>query len=350
MIPQLENAKLVTDLDFNGLALKNSGAWTPVPPAFVDIDDPRFSDARLILDGTVTDDSVNAAAEIDQSKLNLNGSIPPAWLGSSAGQAASGPLVTRTSQKNANSGYPGLDVNGRVLSTRLPSTGPQTGTVTKVGLSMPPEFTKPTDITAGAGSFGVAWQNQPDGSWFGVNGPVGTGPFTGIPTFLLSQLPIGLVPGIDATKFTSGEFDLELLPIAVGIGPSHAKGLVPDPGDGVKTGHFDDYLGRDMTWKTMTFITPYQPTLPDTQITFQDWFNGEARILILQPQDGASIFYQVINPLALPPLIPPFLLADSNPFTVFVPPDSYIQAYSAKTGWNNSDMNKFTAPEPPETT
>jgi hypothetical protein len=80
MIPLLENAALVTDLDCAGHNLFRFGHFVPIPPPLVGIDDPRLSDQRLMLDGSVFDISVAVDAGIQQHKLNLNGNMPPNYL------------------------------------------------------------------------------------------------------------------------------------------------------------------------------------------------------------------------------------------------------------------------------
>jgi hypothetical protein len=76
----LENAELVTDLDCDWHALINLGDFIPVPPPLIGSDDPRLSDPRQMLDGSVTDESVADNAGIQQHKLNLNGLIPSNYL------------------------------------------------------------------------------------------------------------------------------------------------------------------------------------------------------------------------------------------------------------------------------
>jgi len=62
-------------------------------------------------------------------------------------------------------------------------------------------------------------------------------------------LPLALIPNLPASQITSGTFLAILLPVAVGLGVGHAKGAVPDPGDGTGGALATDYLARDMTYK-----------------------------------------------------------------------------------------------------
>src|ERR1043165_1644705 len=133
MIPLIENGKLVTPLDCNGKIILNVKSVSPLPPGVIDTTDSRLSDKRNPVDGSVTDASVAATANIVQSKVNLDGTMPSAWIGSGSNQAAQGDLVERVANKGSNSGYVALDANGQLAVGNLPSTGPEIGTVTMVG-------------------------------------------------------------------------------------------------------------------------------------------------------------------------------------------------------------------------
>jgi len=209
---------------------------------------------------------------------------------------------------------------------------------------LPSEFLQPSDVISGAGTLDADWEDQPDNSWFGTNGD------SLRPTFLTSQIPMELMADIDATIFTTGVFPVERLPVAVGLGVGHARGLVPDPGDGDSVGNYDDYLGRDMKWKTLQFIVAYQPTLLSVQLTILGYQADGALVNVSCPSKGASVFYRVTNPAALPPVLPSFDIAETNPFNIVIEPGDFIEAYAAKTGWNNSPMTKLTPPPQPETT
>lgn len=349
MIPRLQNAKLVTDLDFNGFNLKNAGQFLPVPPALLDINDARLSDARQILDGTVTDDSVAPTAGIHQFKLDLDGDIPAGWLGTGEDQAAKGSDAELVANKGAVNGYAGLDASGKVSSSDLPSTGPASGKVTEVFIALPKELDPSIDKITGSGTFGVTWADAPDNSWFGVNGPVGFEPVAGRPSFVTKQLPLNLVPDLSAAKFVSGEFPVEQLPVVAGLGVGHARGILPDPGDWTTEGRPSDYLGRDGKWREIVTEIPYQPRLPDVQLTFLGWSKGLARIQVFCPKAGSTTFFQATNIHALPPLIDP-LEETPNPSVLTLAPELTLQAFASKAGWNNSNMATFLVPSPPEET
>src|SRR5215467_13902418 len=217
-----------------------------------------MSDKRNVPDNSVTDDSVSPTAGIQQSKINFISPVPAQMLGTNPGQAAPGNTIEKTARKGVNSGYAGLDSSGKVLASKLPALGPGAGTVTDVKLQMPPQFSV-------SGLFAVAWQNAPDNSWFGVNGPVGLGGLL-VPSFITNQIPPSLVPSLSGSKFTTGVFDVEQLPPMVGMGVGHTKGLVTDPGQG--EGNVTDYLGRDAKWRSVNRNIAYQPQLPTPDIAF----------------------------------------------------------------------------------
>lgn len=346
MIPLLDNCKLATDLDFDGFSVKNSGKFLPVPSNAVGTDDPRLIDQRNILNGTVTNASVASTAAIDQSKLDLNGNIPTVWLGNTSIQAAQGNLVQLASLKGANNGYAALDANGRILASNMPSTGPQSGTVGAVSLSLPSkEFNVTTSsLVSGAGTLTAAWQNQPDNSWFGVFGPLGTSPLADVPSFLTKQIPMDIMPDIDASKFTSGIFPVAMLPIVVGMGVGHAKGLLPDPNPAKgEPANASDYLGRDGKWKPMQISVTYQPTLPDVQIILQTYIGTDtASILITCSNKKALIFY-----LQEPTYSNTPYMETQNPTVLSLAVGTIIHAYSAKAGYNNSGITTYTVPPPP---
>lgn len=332
MIPLLDNAVLASDLDVNNFYIRNPGMLVPAPPGILDTTDPRLSDQRNVPAGSVTDDSVSATAAIQQSKLLFNGAIPPAWLGTGNNQAARGDLAERVAGKNANGGYAGLDSNGQVLASKLPALGPGAGTVTDLKLQMPPDFSV-------SGLFTVAWQNAPNNSWFGVNGPVGLGG-TLLPTFKTTPVPANLVPSLSATKFTTGSFGVDKLPLMAGMGVGHAKGLVTDPGQG--EGNVTDYLGRDAKWRSVNRNIAYQPTLPTPSIAFAAWDEDLASIRLSDAVKGCLIFYH-IESMAGSPILTPYAEV-KNPSTISVAQNFTILAYAAKAGWNNSEIISFTVP------
>src|SRR5262252_2213890 len=156
MIPLLESAKLATDLDANLFAFLNLGAVSPPPPNLAPSTDPRLTDAREPLPGSVTDASVAVGAGIVQSKLNLDGNIPPAWLGFGSGFAAPGDLVEYVANKGQPNGYASLDSGGKIPAGQVP-TAVGTGTVTSIGITMPAQFSISGSPVTGAGTLGVSW-------------------------------------------------------------------------------------------------------------------------------------------------------------------------------------------------
>ena len=120
MINALDNGIMVTDLDANNLRILNLAHISPPPIDLVTTDDPRLSDARVPLDGSVTNSSVAPTALIDQSKLNLNGDIPLIWLGLDATHAAPGNLVEYLTNKGVPNGYAELDGTGKVPGRSAP--------------------------------------------------------------------------------------------------------------------------------------------------------------------------------------------------------------------------------------
>jgi hypothetical protein len=242
MIFSLENGLLTTDLDCQFNNLINLGGLDPLPPGLVRDDDPRLSDERIPMDGSVTDIKVAPAAAIVQSKLNLNGVIPPAWLGTTSTKAAKGSDAEYKSNKGVASGYASLDGTGKVPVGQLPALA-GTGTVTSVGLALPAaHFTITGSPVTSSGTLTAAWTSILGPCWFGVQ--LGT---ANPPAFHTGAIPLGLVPNLPAAQVNSGIFDPARLPVAV-YGVGHAKGVIPDPGDA--TGDPNQYLARDMTFKT----------------------------------------------------------------------------------------------------
>lgn len=344
MNPLIQEGKLNTDIDFAGFRILNSGDWVPVPPSITALNDVRLDDTRPVPTGSVTKEKVFVNAGIEQSKLLLDGVIPPSWLGNANGKAAQGNLVEQIANRGTINGHVELDADGRIKVADLPSTGPQTGTVTKVGLQVPPGLLQTQPPVTTAGALITVWDTEPPESWFGVDGTASLDQPTTTPSFISSPVPSALVPDLAATIFTTGSFDPSFLPKAKGLGAGHAIGLLPDPMM-QDEGHFDDYLGRDMIWKTMRQDVPYQPMLPDVQLTFLGYYRDQANVSMFCPQKGSDLFYLTFNPEGLPPVIPSFM-ATSNPATILITPGWVVQAYAAKAGWNNSNMAKYMPPQP----
>ena len=323
MTPIIENAILSTDLDGRFNDLLNIGELIPVPLNLATSDNPALSDSRTPLPGTVTDASVAPGAAIVQSKLSLNGVIPTAWLGTSSNQAARGDLAEYVANKNQPNGYAGLDGSGKIPNANLPGTT-GTGTVTSVGLAMPAAFTVSGSPVISAGVISVGWAAVTDLSWFGRN--AGS---SGAPQFYTTPLPPSLIPALDASIVTSGVFGAALLPVAIGLGVTHAPGAVPDPGDGT-VGLASDYLARDMTFKGVPLIgPPFQPIIPNPTFVAGVGPGYPVAWSILSSVPGATIFYSLTSGTSGFSELP-----DSG--FVSVPVAGTLYAYAAHAGYNNS--------------
>lgn len=268
----LDNSIMDNDLDADGHYIFNLAGFIPVPPGLVASDDPRLTDQRVPLDGSVTNAKVAATAAIVQSKLLLNGTIPSAWLGSTGGTAAAGNLAEFVSRKAAPNGYASLDGTGKIPVAQLPALA-GVGTVTSVGITMPVQFSIVGTPVTTTGTFAVGWASAAANSWFG-NISAGT------PAFRTSAFPLVLIPNLDASKITTGTIDPPRLPLAQ-YGGSHNAGAIPDPGTAALPAN--DYLSRDMSYKTIPipakeiFLTSGTTFTPDTGVramTVECWGGG----------------------------------------------------------------------------
>lgn len=328
MINVLDNGFLNTDLEADGFNILNCNMLEA--GNLLSSDDLKLNDSRTPPNGSVTDASVADDAAIVQSKLSLNGPISTWWLGSSDTTAARGDLVERLSRKNTPNGYAGLGLDGKLPSGSVPLSG--TGTVTELKLQFPHEFAVITAVSTGIWTFGASWAAVNPNSWFGNPGNVAAPP-----TFNDSELPSSLIPNIDASVFTSGTFDPAVLPVAVGVGASHAPGITPyDDGTGLGS----DYLARDMTFKPTATPIAYQPSIPAPSITILSYIGPVAMVTLTGIPDGANLFYSVGDPV--------FTEITDLPIQVSI--GSTIMVYSAKTGYNNSGVVKYTIPDPGEVT
>jgi hypothetical protein len=330
MIKAIDNGELLSDLDCQSNNILNVNELVPVPLNLVPIDDSRLSDARVPLDGSVTDASVAAGAGIVQSKIDFDGQIPSAWLGTSATTAAQGNLAEYKSNKNVPGGYAGLDATGKVPVAFLPADV-GTGTVTSLGLVMPSgEFDVTGSPVTTSGTITSAWKPQAANAWFG--NPTA---LSAVPVFSTTPLPPALIPALDASKITTGIIDPARLPIAVGMGASHSAGAVPDPGDG-SVGAPTDYLARDMSYQPVpvTGALTYQPTVPDPVITQSALVDGSGNYVytITMSLPGVALFFSV-------GVSAPGTFSETTPgSSVSVPPGSQIWVYGSKAGYNNSTM------------
>ena len=310
----------------------------PPPPNLATSDDVRLTDVREPMPGSVTNASVADDAAIDQSKLNLNGQIPTAWLGSVTGTAADGSLAEYASNKNQPGGYAGLDATGKIPSANLPDAV-GLATVTSIGISLPPELrlaTGDTNPITTSGTWHLEWIPLAAAAWFGTTA-------AGTPAFQYGPFPLSFIPNLDASQVVSGTFDPAIMPVAHGVGGTHAIGAVPDPGD-VGTGLVTDYLGRDMLWHTApTIAVGYQTALPAPTLTVSTPVGGhrivtpgyDPSVPTNDPFQDATFFYAILAGTTPP----------TSGFVEF-PDVGYVQiltadkiwVYAAHPGYNNSPM------------
>lgn len=325
MINAIDNGILLTDLDCDGFNITRIGSLVPVPDNLVGLDDPRLIDARVPLNGSVTNASVADSAGIVQSKLSLDGVIPPAWLGTTSTTAAQGDLAEYLANKGIANGYASLDGTGKLPLAQLPDDA-GTGTVTSVDFVMPAEFGVTGNPVNTTGTITVAWNNLSDASqWFGNDTGV-----SAVPTFSTDPFPLPLIPDLPASIVTTGVFDPGLLPVAVGVGAGAAPGVVPDPG---AAGDPTDYLARNMTYQPIPSVGPtYQPTVPDPTLTAGYPAYEGTLYVVEESLKGVSLFYGFGAAFQE--------LPSTN--YVIVPPGQTLYVYGAKSGYNNSNI--VTAP------
>lgn len=348
MTPIIEDAILSTDLNCDFHDLLNVRNLIPTPPGLVGSDDPRLTDARAPLPGSVVDASCAANAGIVQSKLALNGQIPASWLGTTATTAAPGNLAEYLTHKNQPLGYCGLDGGAKVPAAQLPGTV-GTGTVTSVGLAMPPQFVVSGSPVTQSGTLSAVWATAADLSWFG-NMEGAAGP----PKFYNTPFPMALIPDLDASIVASGMLAPARIPIAVGLGPGHAPGAVPDPGGAVippgdsplpgggpdpNAVQLSDYLARDMTYKPLPLIGPvYQPVCPAPLLAIGS--GPPYFVTVTSGLNGASLFYSVDDPtVGFTPI--------TSGGQVQINSGQSVYAYCSKVGYTNSGIVVMPAPYAP---
>ena len=332
MTPIVEGAVLGSDLDGQFYSLLNVKSLDPVPPNLATADDARLTDVREPIPGSVTNVSVAADAAIDQSKLNLNGQIPTAWLGSVTGTAADGSLAEYASNKNQPGGYAGLDATGKIPSANLPDAV-GLATVTSIGISLPPELrlaTGDTNPITTSGTWHLEWIPLAAAAWFGTTA-------AGTPAFQSGPFPLSFIPNLDASQVVSGTFDPARMPVAHGVGGTHAIGAVPDPGD-VGTGLVTDYLGRDMLWHTApTIAVGYQTALPAPTLTVSPATGlrtvtpgYDPSVPANEPYQDATFFYSTTSAVAGFAEFPDVGYVQTSAATIWV--------YAAHPGYNNSPI------------
>jgi hypothetical protein len=347
MIRGLDNAFLMTDLDFDGYGLRNCKTFDAVN--LLHRTDPSLSDPRTMLPGSVTNASVKEFlppqspdpddipppippedVRIVQSKLNLNGNLPLSFVTPpsdvpDSDHGVRGDLYQPKAEKAVNNGYASLDANKRIPSTQIPLAG--TGTLKELFVTTPVEFALVPPVSPIAGQITLAgsWNAAPKVSWLG-NPTVAD---DGRPRFYLGKIPATLVPSLGAAIITTGVLSPDVLPVAVGVGSGHASGAMPDPG---KTGDPTDYLGRDMQWRSMTRSLAYQPTLQSPAISVISTKKDVATVAISQTNDAAAIFYRVSPMTGFAEYTGP----------VELPLWESIEAYAVLTGYNPSPISYFT--------
>ncbi len=337
MLRALDNGKLTTDLDAAFFRIRNLGTISPPPSNLITTDDPRLSDARAPIDGSVTNFSVADNAGIQQGKLSLSGDLPLNFLGTTILTAAQGDLVQPISEKDQPNGYSSLNVDGKMPSGSTPTSG--TGTLHEIDFAFPiGEVTIESEMAGFAPdwTFTGFWAAQDAGAWFGnFSGS------TAKPTFDARVFTIALIPGFDASRITSGTFEIDRLPIAAGVGVGHSAGLLPDPGNTAtdSTAQPTDYVGRNMEYHAMKPVVSYQPMLSAPSITIQSYLGTNAYVNITQSVAGSNLFYAVGNNAFTE------IFAVNLPLSVQV--GDVVQAYAAKIGYNNSEITVYTIPPVP---
>ena len=327
MIRGLDNAVLLGDLEADNNDLLNVEFLDGTGSGLISSDDARLSDARPILDGSVYDWGVADGAAIDQTKVDFGGDIPIEWLGTTETTAAQGDLVELLANKNQPNGYAGLEVDGKMATGTVPLAG--AGRVTDIKLSMPVyDFAVVPLATGTDRTFTISW--TPQNPYTYLTSLDGVTQFSGAPFDATS------IPDLDAAKITTGTIELEHLPAAVGVGASHASGVVPDPSDSAdQVGLLPtDYLARDMTYRKMETPMTYQPQIPNPSITLVSYFKGQAYVTITTGLKGATLFYSLDNGAFQEATTLP-LLQDAGVM---------IHAYAAKDGWNNSNIVDYVIP------
>jgi hypothetical protein len=346
MTPIIEDSILGSDLDCRFYDLLNVKSLEPVPPNLATIDHPGLTDERLPLPGSVIDESVAIDAGIVQSKLNLNGEVPPAWIGTAPGTAARGDLAEYLSNKDQPGGYAGLDSTGKIPPSALPgATG--TGTVTSVDLEMPAGFIVSGNPVVDAGIIAVEWNPVADLSWFGNNSGA-----SGPPQFHTTPLPPTLIPPLDASVVTSGVFSAARLPVAQGVGLGSASGAVPAPGSGTGPGVAPtDYLARDMTYKPFPEVPDVvTPTVPTPKLIVDNTVADPVAVIVslveMQGTPPAEVDISDKHHV--------FFYSVTSATTGFVefPPEKFVHidksahpnvwAYAAHAGMNNSAIKQLT--------
>jgi hypothetical protein len=344
----LNNASLSTDLDAAGHKILNLPNDQPLPPP-------------VIPAGTIIDSMVSASAAIEQSKLSLNGSIPTAWLGASSTTAAQGNLTEYTANKDQPNGYPSLDNTGKIPLGELPaSVG--TGTVTSVGVTTANGVSATGGPITSSGSFTFSLGAITPAS-VSVTGTAGAGYVklapqstyatqfpaifvensanrlafqnaTGIAIYFNPQNLTATRQIVFPDKSGTAAYTSDIPVTFVGVGSSHATGLVPDPGG---SGTTTDYLARDATWKSLPASASYQPTMTTPTINASTNTTGPRLITFGPTHANVFMFYDIGSNTG------PFIEWD-NVSSISLPILTTIYVYAARPGYTNSAMGNYTNP------
>jgi hypothetical protein len=367
------DAILASDLDCDGYGIRNAGAIHALN--LVEQDDPRLYDARMMLPGSVYDlhvfppplpppppmpgDSPIAPPpetdhRIVQSKLNLNGNCPANYLSlpppapdaPSPTRAARGDLYQPVDQKGFAYGYASLDSAAKIPIGQVPTLGG--GTLRQISLKLPVELYLVSPAGAdlsGAVVFNVGWSGAPALSWFGTSPLDVTG---APPRFVRGFLPASLVPGLDGTIFTSGLFDRNRLPVAIGVGtaPPHGPGMVPDPGE---SGDPTDFLGRDMLYHPMRTEISYQPRVTEPYVVILSMGEvalGGADITGATSPDAQELRVQIYcndnTALIMYRINKSGFFKEYSGETIFLNPGDTVETFTMKVGYNSSAFVYYT--------
>lgn len=345
MIAEKDLSQLLTDLDCDGYGIRN--CKQVFADNLVTTDDPRLFDARAILPASVTNLSVAGPpvpdipeipspeppppagfVGIEQSKLNLDGNLPPSFISATgdSDHGVPGDLYQPVAEKAVANGYASLDATKHIPIGQI--TGAGTGTLKELVITTPSELSlvPPMNPIDGVISLSGVWTAAPKMSWFGNP----SGADDARPRFYLGTLPTALIPSLDAAILASGVLFPYTLPVAIGVGVTHAAGAVPDPG---KEGDPSDYLGRDMKYHAMVTTLNYQPTLPSPALSVLSvGEGGEVKIVISSSIKDAVCFYRIA----------PMTLFEQFSEPVLLSLGETIEAYAVKTGYNPSPVAYYT--------
>lgn len=314
----LDNAILVSDMDAAGHKILNLPSDQPLPPV-------------VIPNGAVTDANVAAAAGIQQSKLNLNGSIPTSWLGTTSTTAAEGSLAEYVANKGVASGYAALDSTGKVPTAQLPILA-GTGTVTSVSVvtanGISGTVANPTSTPAITLSLGSITPNA-----IAINGTGGNGWME----FAL-QSPN---PAVSSIYLRIWANTAGLLSFGHSTGTNgHAVSVGASTLSTDRTYDLPDKNGTIAMTSDITTSPSYQPVAPSPTITASGNTTGARNITFTSPLANVNIFYEIDSNAG------PFIYYGGGTVSLASGGTHIIYAYSAEAGWSNSSFSTYTNPNP----